>query len=270
MTTGGKILIVVEELLFGYAVYVVLFDIFNGWWNLLTADAYKDNLKTLIFAGVFIIVFVMCQVCFIVTAATDPGYIKSDDHSMPEIKQPPSGYQVPRRSCKTCLIPKPDRAHHCRRCNKCVLKMDHHCFFVNNCIGFHNYKYFFNFLCWMMVFTLLVIAVVIRDGIFNLHDDEYIRFTALVAGILSFAAFIFVFRLFYYHCKFVVYGLTTIEHEEKKLKGGHLYDLGCARNCAQIFGKNPCGWCIPYWSSSGNGKEFDIREKPTEYTTLIL
>ena len=56
MTTGGKVLIVVEELLFGYAVYVVLFDIFNGWWNLLTADAYKDHLKTLIFVGVSSIV----------------------------------------------------------------------------------------------------------------------------------------------------------------------------------------------------------------------
>jgi hypothetical protein len=51
MTTAGKILIVVEELLFGYAVYVVLFDIYYGWWEYLT-PGYKDHLDKLIVVGV--------------------------------------------------------------------------------------------------------------------------------------------------------------------------------------------------------------------------
>jgi hypothetical protein len=42
-----------------------------------------------------------------------------------------------------------------------------------------------------------------------------------------------------------------IRHEEKKIKGGHQYDLGFVGNFVVIFGKSPCGWCIPYWSSSG-------------------
>lgn len=29
--------------------------------------------------------------------------------------------------CKTCQIWKPNRTHHCRVCDACVLKMDHHC-----------------------------------------------------------------------------------------------------------------------------------------------
>ena len=45
--------------------------------------------------------------------------------------------------CKTCLIMKPIRTHHCRRCNRCVSKMDHHCFWINNCVGLGNMKYFF-------------------------------------------------------------------------------------------------------------------------------
>ena len=29
--------------------------------------------------------------------------------------------------CDTCKSFKPNRAHHCRQCGVCVLKMDHHC-----------------------------------------------------------------------------------------------------------------------------------------------
>ena len=52
MTTGGKILVVVEELLFAYAGYVVLFDIYFGWWRYLNEDDYKDHLFLLIVIGV--------------------------------------------------------------------------------------------------------------------------------------------------------------------------------------------------------------------------
>lgn len=31
------------------------------------------------------------------------------------------------RFCRKCRILKPDRAHHCSNCGRCVLKMDHHC-----------------------------------------------------------------------------------------------------------------------------------------------
>jgi palmitoyltransferase len=53
-----------------------------------------------------------------------------------------------RRFCSHCLKFKPDRCHHCRQCNSCVLKMDHHCPWVINCIGFYNYKYFINMLVY--------------------------------------------------------------------------------------------------------------------------
>ena len=93
MTKTGRILIVVEELLFGYAIYVVLFDVYYGWWNFLTLEQYKDHLPKLILVGVsllnilseksllseifkvFIIVLIMCEVWFIRTAATNPGYL---------------------------------------------------------------------------------------------------------------------------------------------------------------------------------------------------
>lgn len=52
MTTGGRVLIVVEELLFAYATYVVLFDIYWKWWEYFTPDEYRAHLKEIIFVGV--------------------------------------------------------------------------------------------------------------------------------------------------------------------------------------------------------------------------
>lgn len=60
---------------------------------------------------------------------------------------------------KTCVrcsgAPKPVRTHHCKICNKCVLKMDHHCPWINNCVGQRNYGYFVQFLFFTVAGSLL-------------------------------------------------------------------------------------------------------------------
>ncbi|KAI0783899.1 DHHC palmitoyltransferase-domain-containing protein [Irpex lacteus] len=48
--------------------------------------------------------------------------------------------------CKRCGVMRPERAHHCRICKRCVLKYDHHCPGVNQCIGLHNERHFVLFL----------------------------------------------------------------------------------------------------------------------------
>lgn len=50
------------------------------------------------------------------------------------------------RWCKVCRAPKPPRAHHCRQCARCTLRMDHHCPWLANCVGHHNYAAFIRFL----------------------------------------------------------------------------------------------------------------------------
>ena len=60
------------------------------------------------------------------------------------------------RFCEKCKVIKPDRAHHCSVCGKCVLKMDHHCPWVNNCVNFSNYKFFVLFLGYALLYCLYV------------------------------------------------------------------------------------------------------------------
>lgn len=62
------------------------------------------------------------------------------------------------RYCNRCVLVKPDRAHHCSICSRCVLKMDHHCPWVNNCVCFFNYKFFMLFLGYALFYCLFIMA----------------------------------------------------------------------------------------------------------------
>ena len=60
-----------------------------------------------------------------------------------------SGFKVP-------------RSHHCRKCGRCVKKMDHHCPWINNCVGEWNQKYFLQFLFYVGVlaaYSILLVAL---------------------------------------------------------------------------------------------------------------
>ncbi|CAF4929959.1 unnamed protein product [Rotaria magnacalcarata] len=87
------------------------------------------------------------------------------------------------RYCFLCRCIKPDRAHHCSLCGKCVLRYDHHCPWTNSCVSYANYKFFVLFLGWALLFCTYVAAtsleyfIVFWQGIANargvcsiLHD----------------------------------------------------------------------------------------------------
>jgi hypothetical protein len=59
--------------------------------------------------------------------------------------------------CKKCKSVRPERSHHCKACKKCVLKMDQHCPWMFNCIGLNNKKYYYLFLFYSLVGTLIYI-----------------------------------------------------------------------------------------------------------------
>lgn len=65
------------------------------------------------------------------------------------------------RYCKKCHTRKPDRAHHCSTCRRCVLKMDHHCPWLATCVGFRNQKAFILFLIYVSLFCWVCFATTV-------------------------------------------------------------------------------------------------------------
>ena len=60
------------------------------------------------------------------------------------------------RVCRTCHVWKPDRCHHCSRCDKCILKMDHHCPWFPGCIGFNNQRFFIQYLLYATTYSIVI------------------------------------------------------------------------------------------------------------------
>ncbi|KAL4939936.1 hypothetical protein BDV06DRAFT_197747 [Aspergillus oleicola] len=124
------------------------------------------------------------------------------------------------RFCRKCQCPKPDRAHHCSTCKRCVLKMDHHCPWLATCVGLHNYKAFLLFLiytslfCWVDfgVSAIWIWTVVFEDP----HSmDGLLPVNVVLLSILGGIIGLVLTGFTAWHISLAVRGLTTIECLEK-------------------------------------------------------
>ncbi|QEU63028.1 Pfa3 [Kluyveromyces lactis] len=134
------------------------------------------------------------------------------------------------RFCQTCEIWKPDRCHHCSKCNKCFLKMDHHCPWFASCVGFRNQKFFVQFLAYTTVYSLYVLLVTSAQlySWFQQmkYKSELLDLHLLVVWVLSVIAAIATFAFTSYTIWLVTKNETTIEQ----------YEWGNIRHDLEIYG----------------------------------
>ncbi|KAJ3169264.1 hypothetical protein HDU88_001061 [Geranomyces variabilis] len=99
------------------------------------------------------------------TAAPIAEVYNRDPSSMPVHRPPPplAGSGQRQRDddgtgtfCHLCNQRRPPRAHHCKRCKRCILRMDHH----YNCIGFHNQPHFIRFLLYATLAAFYCVGLI--------------------------------------------------------------------------------------------------------------
>ena len=109
--------------------------------------------------------YLLLNWCYTTAVFTPPGSTTNDNgystlptHAAPTATSFTVKSNGELRFCKKCQARKPDRAHHCSTCRRCVLKMDHHCPWLATCVGLRNHKPFLLFLIYTTMFSFFCFA----------------------------------------------------------------------------------------------------------------
>ncbi|EXC14788.1 putative S-acyltransferase [Morus notabilis] len=229
----------VVVLVIAYIYFSTLFVFVDRWFGLTTSPG-------IINAVVFTAVAAMCVFSYTVSLFTDPGRVPST--YMPDIEDSQNPiHEIKRkggdlRYCQKCSHYKPPRAHHCRVCQRCVLRMDHHCIWINNCVGHANYKVFFVFLVYAVIACIYSLVLLVGSLTTDPQNDEE---QSVISGMLLILLSVALSVLLGWHIYLVLENKTTIEYHEGVRamwlaeKGGqvysHPYDLGAYENLTTIL-----------------------------------
>lgn len=280
--------------------HIVMFLVIDPW---LGFDTAPGVLNAFFFTSWTVLGFLAYILAIIrVPGSIPPLYspdVENSDAVLQEVKR--KGGVL--RYCQKCSIYKPPRAHHCRVCKRCVLRMDHHCVWINNCVGQRNYKHFFLFVSYTVVALAHALVLLSGQFIYDLGGGEegelegqkrrqselmFFAISPTIAPLLKGICFVTVILLLValgvlliWHIYLTLSNKTTIEYYEgvraKWLakKAGeayrHPYDLGIVNNLLVILGPNIVCWgCPPAIGHIGDGLRFETAyDQPKERATGV-
>lgn len=188
------------------------------------------------------------------------------------------------QTCDSCAGFKAPRAHHCRKCERCVLKMDHHCPWINNCVGHFNHGHFTAFLASAVCGCCLSCVSLSCSLYYGLNRSYYqyygtgtepritLTIWSLLAALLglglAIGVVIAVGLLLFFQLRSILRNRTGIEdwilekanyrHRHADVKFVYPYDLGKWENAKQVI-----SWsCAP----KGDGITWPVVEGTDQYT----
>ncbi|CAH9100937.1 unnamed protein product [Cuscuta epithymum] len=259
--------VIISAIVFTY--WSTVFVFIDRWFGLGSSPGMLNALA-------FTVIAILCTSNYGLAVYTDPGRVPAS--YLPDLEGPDNAIQEIKRKggdlryCQKCSLYKPPRAHHCRVCNRCVLRMDHHCVWLNNCVGHANYKAFFIFLVYAVIACLyslvLFVGSLAMGSEHDLHQNSLGSYKTvnIIAGILLIPLSPTLAFFLGWHTYLILQNKTTIEYHEGVRamwlaeKGGHLYshpyDLGAYENILSILGPNVLCWLIPTAGHIGSGLRF--------------
>jgi len=186
--------------------------------------------------------------------------------------------------CGECAGYKAPRAHHCRKCGRCVQKMDHHCPWINNCVGHFNHGHFSAFLISAVLGCSLSTVCLSMSLYYGLNRSWYqyygtgqepivvLSLWSLLAALfglgLAIGVVIAVGLLFFFQIRSILRNQTGIEDWIREKADYRLassgvrfvwpYDVGRWNNLKQVI-----NWsCQPL----GDGISWPVVEGADQYT----
>ncbi|XP_021888387.1 probable protein S-acyltransferase 16 [Carica papaya] len=259
--------VAVVVLAIAFIYFSTVFIFIDRWFGLMSSPGIMN-------AAVFTAVALMCVSNYVVSVHTDPGRVPST--YMPDIEDSENPiHEIKRkggdlRFCQKCSHFKPPRAHHCRVCKRCVLRMDHHCIWINNCVGHANYKVFFVFIVYAVIACIYSLVLLLGSLTVDTGKDEQqmdsFRTAYVISGLLLVPLSIALSVLLGWHVYLILHNKTTIEYHEGVRamwlaeKGGqvykHPYDIGAYENLTTVLGPNILCWICPTSRHTGFGLRF--------------
>ncbi|XP_024031714.1 probable protein S-acyltransferase 15 [Morus notabilis] len=239
-------------LLVGFVYYITVFIFIEDWVGLRSSSG---SLNALIFT----FLASLCVFSFFVCVLTDPGHVPAS--YVPDVEESDeqtNGNSVQSKLCDKCSTYKPPRAHHCRVCKRCVLRMDHHCMWVNNCVGYWNYKAFFVLVFYATIASIYSTVMVISCSFQK--DWEFSGYLPLkifyvTCGVMMVSLSLTLGTLLGWHIYLINHNMTTIEYYEGirtawlTRKSGqnyrHPFNVSAYRNITLVLGPNMLKWLCP-------------------------
>ncbi|KAF5449450.1 hypothetical protein F2P56_029892 [Juglans regia] len=251
-----------------YVYFSTVFIFIERWFGLMSSPGIFNTV-------IFTAIALTCIFTYAASVFTDPGRVPStyapdiEDAENPihEIKR--KGGDL--RYCQKCSHYKPPRAHHCRVCKRCVLRMDHHCIWISNCVGHANYKAFFIFVMYAVIACIYSLVLLVGSLTIDYPKDEQqsgdsFRTAYVISGLLLVPLCVALSILLGWHIYLILHNKTTIEYHEGVRamwlaeKGGsvytHPYDLGAYENLTEVLGSNVLSWVCPTSRHIGSGLRF--------------
>lgn len=149
------------------------------------------------------------------------------------------------KGCHICMQFKPERAHHCSSCKRCIKKMDHHCHWLGRCINYDNHGHFIRFLIFVFISTLTLFSfnvfytyLVLSSGEMKLSHSS--AAVLLVSTMLSALLVTVTFTHLTAQLYMVIKNVTFIENLHCKnfdySVNDSPYSFGIMHNIQEVFG----------------------------------
>jgi hypothetical protein len=155
--------------------------------------------------------------------------------------------------CPICALPKPPRAHHCRTCGYCHVRMDHHCPALGQCIALRNHQPFLVLLHWASLSAAigLMLAIQMYHGAATPRGQR----AMLIAPVLMAVLVVMLGGVTIEAMLRARRNRTTIEMISSEPPFARSrYDLGTEENLRQVLGE---GWLRRWWPKASNLTGFE-------------